>query len=291
MPTPTKGPRLGGSPQHERLLLSNLATALFAHGGITTTQARAKRLRPLAERLVTQAKKGDLHNRRLVLATVRDRDVVYRLFDQIAPGFADRPGGYTRITKLMPRKGDNAPMARIELVEALTVAQEAVGEAERARGSRFARRRGPGEVPRAGAAPADAAESDPAAGVPGDLPGNADVGGTAAGPATVVDATAAPGVEAATDEAGAVQVTPPPETPAGEEATDEAGAVQVTPPETPAVEQTAAKETAAKETAAKETAADAPAEPAGGVAADDTGSGAGGQAESAAGESRAEGER
>ena len=265
MPTPTKGPRLGGSPQHERLLLSNLATALFAHGGITTTQARAKRLRPLAERLVTQAKKGDLHNRRLVLATVRDRDVVYRLFDQIAPGFADRPGGYTRITKLMPRKGDNAPMARIELVEALTVAQEAVGEAERARGSRFARRRGPGEVPRAGAAPADAAESDPAADVPSDLPGNADVGGTAAGPATVVDATAAPGAEAATDEAGAVQVTPT---------------------ETPAVEQTAAKETAAKETAA-----DALAEPAGGVAADDTGSGAGGQAESAAGESPAEGER
>lgn len=277
MPTPTKGPRLGGSPQHERLLLSNLATALFAHGGITTTQARAKRLRPLAERLVTQAKKGDLHNRRLVLATVRDRDVVYRLFDQIAPGFADRPGGYTRITKLMPRKGDNAPMARIELVEALTVAQEAVGEAERARGSRFARRRGPGEAPRAGAAPADAAESD----VPSDLPGNADVGGTAAGPATVVDATAAPGVETATDEAGAVQVTPPPETPAVEAVTDEAGAVQVTPPETPAVEQTAAKATAA----------DAPAEPAGGVAADDTGSGAGGQAESAAGESPAEGER
>ena len=148
MPTPTKGPRLGGSPQHERLLLSNLATALFEHGGITTTRARAKRLRPLAERLVTQAKKGDLHNRRLVLATVRDKDVVYRLFSEIDPAFAARPGGYTRITKLMPRKGDNAPMARIELVEAQTVAQEAVGEAERARGTRF-RRGGAGEVPAA----------------------------------------------------------------------------------------------------------------------------------------------
>ena len=152
MPTPTKGPRLGGSPQHQRLILANLATALFEHDAITTTEAKAKRLRPLAERLVTHAKKGDLHARRQVLTVVRDKDVVYRLFDEIAPRYTQRPGGYTRITKLGPRKGDNAPMARIELVEALTVAQTAVGEAERARGTRFAGRAGstsltiPGEV-------------------------------------------------------------------------------------------------------------------------------------------------
>jgi large subunit ribosomal protein L17 len=117
MPTPTKGPRLGGSPAHERLMLANLATALFRHGRITTTQTKAKRLRPLAERLVTFAKRGDLHARRQVLTVVRDRDVVYTLFDQIAPRYTTRPGGYTRIIKTGPRKGDAAPMAIIELVE------------------------------------------------------------------------------------------------------------------------------------------------------------------------------
>jgi large subunit ribosomal protein L17 len=139
MPTPTKGPRLGGSPAHERLMLANLATALFEHGRITTTEAKAKRLRPLAEKLVTFAKRGDLHARRRVMATIRDKDVVHTLFAEIGPRFESRPGGYTRITKVGPRKGDNAPMAVIELVEALTVAQQAVGEAERARGTRFAR--------------------------------------------------------------------------------------------------------------------------------------------------------
>ncbi|SBW28610.1 50S ribosomal protein L17 [Protofrankia symbiont of Coriaria ruscifolia] len=143
MPTPTKGPRLGGSPAHERLLLANLATALFEHGGITTTEAKAKRLRPYAERLVTFAKRGDLDARRRVLRVVRDKSVVHVLFTEIGPRYADRNGGYTRIVKLGPRKGDNAPLARIELVEALTVAQEAVREAERARGSRFASRRSP----------------------------------------------------------------------------------------------------------------------------------------------------
>jgi large subunit ribosomal protein L17 len=122
MPTPTKGPRLGGSPAHEKLLLANLATALFQHGRITTTQTKAKRLRPLAERLVTFAKKGDLHSRRQVLTVVKDKDVVYTLFDQIGPRFATRPGGYTRIIKTGPRKGDNAPMAIIELVEEMPVA-------------------------------------------------------------------------------------------------------------------------------------------------------------------------
>jgi large subunit ribosomal protein L17 len=119
MPTPTKGPRLGGSPAHERLMLANLATSLFRHGKIKTTETKAKRLRPFAERLVTFAKRGDLHSRRRVLRVVRDKDVVYVLFDQIAPRFANREGGYTRIVKTGPRKGDNAPMAVIELVEAL----------------------------------------------------------------------------------------------------------------------------------------------------------------------------
>ncbi len=132
MPTPTKGPRLGGGPAHERLLLANLATALFEHGRITTTQAKAKRLRPLAERLITFAKRGDLPARRRVLTVVRDKGVVHALFAEIGPRFANRPGGYTRITKVGPRKGDNAPMAVIELVEALTVQQQAVGEAEAA---------------------------------------------------------------------------------------------------------------------------------------------------------------
>jgi large subunit ribosomal protein L17 len=116
MPTPKKGARLGGGPAHQKLILSNLATALFEHGRITTTEAKARTLRPVAERLITKAKKGDLHNRRLVLRTIRDKGVVHTLFTEIAPQFADRPGGYTRITKIGPRKGDNAPMAVIELV-------------------------------------------------------------------------------------------------------------------------------------------------------------------------------
>jgi large subunit ribosomal protein L17 len=116
MPKPTKGPRLGGSPAHQRLILANLATQLFEHGRITTTEAKARALRPHAEKLITKAKKGDLHNRRMVLKTIRDKGVVHTLFTEIAPTFAERPGGYTRITKLNPRKGDNAPMAVIELV-------------------------------------------------------------------------------------------------------------------------------------------------------------------------------
>lgn len=116
MPTPTKGPRLGGGPAHERLILANLAQSLFEHDSITTTEAKAKRMRPLAERMVTFAKRGDLHARRRVIATLKDKGVVHRLFVEIAPDMADRPGGYTRITKIAPRKGDNAPMAVIELV-------------------------------------------------------------------------------------------------------------------------------------------------------------------------------
>jgi large subunit ribosomal protein L17 len=122
MPTPTKGPRLGGSPAHEKLLLANLATELFRHGKIKTTETKAKRLRPLAEQLITKAKRGDLHARRRVLTVVKDKDVVYALFEQIAPRYGNRQGGYTRITKTGPRKGDAAPMAVIELVEELQVA-------------------------------------------------------------------------------------------------------------------------------------------------------------------------
>lgn len=133
MPTPTKGPRLGGGPAHERLILANLAQALFENDRITTTQAKAKRLRPLAERLVTFAKRGDLHARRRVLAVISDKGVVHRLFTEIAPDVADREGGYTRITKIAPRKGDNAPMAVIELVrEPMSAKQATVREAEAA---------------------------------------------------------------------------------------------------------------------------------------------------------------
>jgi large subunit ribosomal protein L17 len=116
MPTPTKGARLGGSPSHERIILANLATQLFEHGKIVTTEAKAKRLRPLAEKLITKAKRGDIHARRQVLTTVRDKGVVHVLFTEIAPTLTDREGGYLRITKVGPRKGDNAPMAQIELV-------------------------------------------------------------------------------------------------------------------------------------------------------------------------------
>jgi large subunit ribosomal protein L17 len=119
MPSPTKGPRLGGSPAHERLILANLATALFEHGRITTTEAKAKRVRPLAERLITFAKRGDLASRRRVMTVIRDKSVVHELFTEIAPTYDNRDGGYTRITKIGPRKGDNAPMAVIELVERL----------------------------------------------------------------------------------------------------------------------------------------------------------------------------
>jgi large subunit ribosomal protein L17 len=156
MPTPTKGPRLGGSPSHERLMLANLATSLFEHGRITTTEAKAKRLRPYAEKLVTFAKRGDLHARRQVMTVIRDKDVVHHLFAEIGPRYENRPGGYTRIVKVGPRKGDNAPMAVIELVEALTVAQQAVGEAEAARGTRFAA--GAGAASAAGEVTADAIE-------------------------------------------------------------------------------------------------------------------------------------
>ena len=159
MPTPTKGPRLGGGPAHERLMLGNLATALFEHGRITTTEAKAKRLRPLAERLITFAKRGDLAARRRVLTVVRDKGVVHVLFTEIGPRYENRHGGYTRIVKVGPRKGDNAPMAVIELVEPLQeqVVAEATGATKRAAKEKAAK-----EKPAAKAAPADDAVDDAA---------------------------------------------------------------------------------------------------------------------------------
>src|SRR5437763_6232339 len=140
MPTPTKGPRLGGSPAHERLMLANLATSLFKHGRITTTEVKAKRLRPLAEQLITKAKRGDLHARRRVLTVVRDKDVVYALFDEIAPRFADRNGGYTRIGKTGPRKGGNAPMAVLELIPGPVAAAPRAAQATRSPARQAAKR-------------------------------------------------------------------------------------------------------------------------------------------------------
>ena len=125
MPKPTKGPRLGGKSSHQKALLANLATSLFTHGRIKTTEPKARALRPYAEKLITHAKKGTLHNRREVMKKIRDKDVVHSLFAEIAPHFADRSGGYTRIIKVEARRGDNAPMAVIELVREKTVTDEA----------------------------------------------------------------------------------------------------------------------------------------------------------------------
>jgi large subunit ribosomal protein L17 len=157
MPTPTKGKRLGGSPAHERLMLANLATSLFEHGRITTTETKARRLRPFAERLITKAKRGDLHARRQVMQVIRDKSVVHELFTEIGPRFENRPGGYTRITKVGPRPGDNAPMAVIELVEALEAS------ADGAKGSKQAEQSKQPGKPAAATAPAKESDSEAAA--------------------------------------------------------------------------------------------------------------------------------
>src|SRR5215207_131102 len=158
MPKPTKGPRLGGSSSHQKALLANLATSLFEHGRIKTTEPKARALRPYAEKLITHARKGTLHNRREVLKKIRDKDVVYALFAEIGPFFSDRNGGYTRIIKVEARKGDNAPMAVIELVREKTVTSEA-NRARRAAASKKA------EQPvAAAAAPQAAVEPEAAVG-------------------------------------------------------------------------------------------------------------------------------
>ncbi|MDC9005614.1 50S ribosomal protein L17 [Mycobacterium marinum] len=177
MPKPTKGPRLGGSSSHQKALLANLATSLFEHGRIKTTEPKARALRPYAEKLITHAKKGALHNRREVLKKIRDKDVVHTLFAEIGPFFADREGGYTRIIKVEPRKGDNAPMAVIELVREKTVTSEA-DRARRVKASQAASQDAPSEpqaaeepaaeeavaATEAEAAPADAEATDAEAG-------------------------------------------------------------------------------------------------------------------------------
>ena len=190
MPTPTKGPRLGGSPAHQRHILSNLATALFEHGRITTTEARARRLRPVAERLITFAKRGDLHARRQVLTVVPDKSVVHTLFTEIGPGFATRQGGYTRITKIGPRKGDNAPMAVIELVR----------EEEEPKPRRRRVRRG---QPAARPAASAAAETTEAVEAPADEADAEVAGADVTAEATDAEATDAESADAdgATDEA------------------------------------------------------------------------------------------
>jgi large subunit ribosomal protein L17 len=189
MPQPTKGARLGGSPAHQRLILANLATSLFQHGKITTTEAKARRLRPYAERLITKAKRGDLHNRREIQKVIRDRETVHRLMHEIGPFFADRQGGYTRITKTLPRQGDNAPMAVIELVAEKTVTSEA-DRARRVAGSQQ-RRRGTQESA-APATGASAAESPSATDAPAsEAPSASDAPAPSAAEATGV-AEAAP---------------------------------------------------------------------------------------------------
>jgi len=157
MPKPTKGPRLGGSSAHQKALLANLATSLFEHGRITTTEPKARALRPYAEKLITHARKGTLHNRREVLKKIRDKDVVHTLFAEIGPFFADREGGYTRIIKVENRKGDNAPMAVIELVREKTV----TSEADRARRAAAAQATA-APAQEAKAAPAEEAKAAPA---------------------------------------------------------------------------------------------------------------------------------
>jgi large subunit ribosomal protein L17 len=197
MPTPTKGHRLGGSSAHERHILANLATALFQHGRITTTEAKAKRLRPVAERLITFAKRGDLHARRRVLTVVTDKGVVHQLFTEIAPEFSERDGGYTRITKIGPRKGDNAAMAVIELVR---------GEPVAARPRRRARR-AEANAPAAATATAVAEPEAEAEAAQAPVTGESDapeVTGEAAGDAEVTDEadtdTNADATDADTDE-------------------------------------------------------------------------------------------
>jgi large subunit ribosomal protein L17 len=228
MPTPTKGPRLGGSSAHQRHILANLASALFEHGKITTTEAKARRLRPFAERLITFAKRGDLHARREVLTVVTDRSVVHTLFTEIGPSFATRDGGYTRITKVGPRKGDNAPLAVIELVR-----EEATQSPRRRR----ARRAQPAAAP-ARAAEKTAAEEEPAAAE--DAPAAEDA-------ADAEDTAVAEETAAASDAAAAGDTTAedePAEVEAAEDeavddaapAQDEAGEAAATAPEADAAE-------------------------------------------------------
>jgi large subunit ribosomal protein L17 len=197
MPKPTKGPRLGGSSSHQKAILANLATSLFEHGRITTTEPKARALRPYAEKLITHAKKGTLHNRREVMKKIRDKDVVHTLFAEIGPFFADRNGGYTRIVKVEARKGDNAPMAVIELVREKTV----VSEANRARRAAASAKKAAAPVA-AAAAPQAAVEPEAAVG-----PTVETIEAVEAQDAGIADATAAVFADEVTYEASAEEPT------------------------------------------------------------------------------------
>jgi len=225
MPKPTKGPRLGGGPAHERLMLANLATALFTHGRIQTTETKAKRLRPLAERMVTFAKRGDLHARRRVMTVIRDKSAVHRLFTEIAPLVAEREGGYTRIVKIGFRKGDNAPMAVIELildpVQKKPSAKKARLKEEAEKAAKEAEKAAKAAAKKAEAEASEAAEAADA------------------------EATDAVVEEAATEEA--VEVAE--EAPAAEEAAAEEPAAEETPAEEAAVEEAPAEEASAEDDA------------------------------------------
>ena len=231
MPKPTKGPRLGGGPAHERLLLANLATALFTHGRIETTETKAKRLRPLAERMVTFAKRGDLHARRRVMTVIRDKSAVHRLFTEIAPLVNEREGGYTRIVKTGFRKGDNAPMAVIELVLEPVNKKPSRKKVEKE------------ETPAPAAAVTEEAVVE-------EVAEDATAAEATSETETVevtVDASDAPAEDAAVEEAAEA------EEPAAEETPAEAPASEEAPAEEPAAEEAPAEEPAADEAAAEET--------------------------------------
>lgn len=209
MPAPAKGARLGGSAAHQRLILANLASQLFEHGRIVTTEAKAKRLRPLAEKLITKAKRGDIHARRLVLTTVRDKGVVHTLFTEIAPSLTDRDGGYTRITKVGPRKGDNAPMALIELVT------ESVEESRKANAKSVA-------PAKKAAAKKAAAKSAPAIGTPEPA---AVPAAAAAAPAAETPAEPSPAEKLVDETSELEEATSEEERPSDESSAEEAGTV------------------------------------------------------------------
>jgi large subunit ribosomal protein L17 len=216
MPQPKKGPRLGSGPSHQRLMLSNMAISLFEHERIRTTETKAKLLRPFAERLITKAKKGDVHNRRQVLAVIEDRDVVHKLFSEIAPRFSERNGGYTRILKIGPRNGDGAPMAYIELIEG-HVTEHVEDEAEAPqRRRRLGRRAGKlpqdkpvrskaAEASAAGAAIEDVPEAAPRGELDEEDAAFEEASETVEGEAEAAEASA----EAATDEAEQAEATEP----------------------------------------------------------------------------------
>lgn len=237
MPKPTKGPRLGGGPAHERLLLANLATALFTHGRIETTETKAKRLRPLAERMVTFAKRGDLHARRRVMTVIRDKSAVHRLFTEVAPLVAEREGGYTRIVKTGFRKGDNAPMAVIELVLEPVNKKPSRKKVEKE------------ETPAPAAAVTEEAVVE-------EVAEDATAAEATSETETVevtVDASDAPAEDAAVEDAPAAEEAAEAEEPAAEETPAEDAASEEAPAEEPAAEEAPAEEPAADEAAAEET--------------------------------------